>query len=198
VAELVPDVFDSDVGIETDVLQIGRTGFLWFEVAEVIPARDRALDEVRDEVVAAWTQAERGKRLDAAAEDMVAALRDGGDLATLASERGQEMQTAAGVKRSTSDGPLPAGAVSGAFSGPVGTVGSAAASDGSRVVYRVADVQVPAFFREQGEIASLDTRLAEALQASIIGQYVQERETALGVSVNQANVNRVIGTGQGG
>lgn len=57
---------------------------------------------------------------------------------------------------------------------------------------------MPAFFREQGEIASLDTRLAEALQASIIGQYVQERETALGVSVNQANVNRVIGTGQGG
>uniref|UniRef100_UPI003BA95598 peptidylprolyl isomerase n=1 Tax=Stappia sp. TaxID=1870903 RepID=UPI003BA95598 len=195
---LVSDVFDSDVGIETDVLQMGRTGFLWFEVSEVVPARDRSLDEVRDQVVAAWTEAERGKRLDAAAGEMVSALNDGGELAALAAERGTEVRTAEGVKRSTSGGPLPADAVSGVFSGPVGTVGRATASDGSRVVYRVADVQVPAFFREQGEIATLDTRLAEALQASIIGQYVQERETALGVSVNQANLNRVIGAGQGG
>ena len=49
-----------------------------------------------------------------------------------------------------------------------------------------------------GEIAALDDRLGEALQNSVLGEYVSERQATLGVSVNQANVNRVIGAGQGG
>lgn len=193
---LVSSVFESDVGIEADVLQMGRDGFLWFEVKSVIPARDRTLDEVRDAVVAAWTESERGRRLDAEADALLAALEGGGALAELAAARGLDVRTATGVRRAAG-GALPASALAGVFSGPAGTTGKASAPDGARIVYRVTGAQPPAFFREAGEIAALDERLAEALQGSLIAQYIRDRQDELGVSVNQTNVGRVIGAGQG-
>lgn len=195
VPELVGDVFESDIGVEADVLQLGRDGFMWFEVTKVTPARDRTLDEVRADVVAAWKEQERGKKLDAMAAEIETALKDGGAFDQIAAGKGLEVKTAQGVKRASTDTPLPQAAVSGAFTGPVGVSGAATGPDGTRYVYVVTDTSVPAFFREAGEIAALDQRLAQALQTSVIGQYVQEREKRLGVSFNQANINRVIGQG---
>jgi len=193
VDDLISDVFESDVGIEADPLQLGRSGFVWFEVAEVIPARDRTLDEVRDEVVGAWTQDRRDARLSDLAEETLQALESGTALADLAEENGLTVETQTGVLRSTQSDTLPAEAVAGAFSGPVGTTGSAARADGARIVYRVTDATAPAFFAEDAEVAALGERLSGALENSIIGQYVAEREAALGVSVNQANISRVLG-----
>ncbi|WP_349360530.1 SurA N-terminal domain-containing protein [Stappia sp.] len=193
VDDLISDVFESDVGIEADPLQLGRSGFVWFEVAEVIPARDRTLDEVREDVIAAWTQDRRDARLSELAEETLQALESGTALADLAEENGLTVETQTGVLRSTQSDTLPAEAVAGAFSGPVGTTGSAARADGARIVYRVTDATAPAFFAEDAEVAALGERLSGALENSIIGQYVAERETALGVSVNQANISRVLG-----
>jgi peptidyl-prolyl cis-trans isomerase D len=129
------------------------------------------------------------------AAEIETALKDGGAFDQIAAGKGLEVKTAQGVKRASTDTPLPQAAVSGAFTGPVGVSGAATGPDGTRYVYVVTDTSVPAFFREAGEIAALDQRLAQALQTSVIGQYVQEREKRLGVSFNQANINRVIGQG---
>jgi peptidyl-prolyl cis-trans isomerase D len=193
--DLISDVFESDVGIEADMLQLGRDGFLWFEVREVVPARDRTLDEVRQQVVDAWTAQQRTERLDALASSIVEEVRGGKSLQDVATERGLTVASASGIKRNGANGPLPASAIPAVFSGPVGTLGSAAREGDRRLVFRVTGASAPAFFREAGEIAALDQRLAEALQNSIIGQYVGEREARLGVSVNQANINRVLGQG---
>jgi peptidyl-prolyl cis-trans isomerase D len=192
--DLISDVFESDVGIEADMLQLGRDGFLWFEVREVIPARDRTLDEVRARASEAWIAEQRAERLDLLAAELLKEVEAGKTLEAIAGERNLEVATVSGLKRSTNDAAIPADAVAGAFAGPVGTTGSAA-RDEARFVYRVAAISTPAFFREAGEIAALDARLADALQNSVIGQYVGERETRLGVSVNQVNINRVIGQG---
>lgn len=193
--DLISDVFESDVGIEADMLQLGRTGFLWFEVREVTPARDRALDEVRTQAVEAWTQEQRAERLDALAAEIVKELDAGKTLEAIATERGLQVATQSGLKRTGENAAIPADALAGVFSGPVGTVGSASKAGAQRIVYTVTGISAPAFFREAGEIAALDTRLADALQNSVIGQYVGEREARLGVNVNQANINRVIGQG---
>ncbi|WP_029057111.1 peptidylprolyl isomerase [Stappia stellulata] len=197
-ADLVSDAFESDVGIETDPLQLGRTGFVWFEVTDVIPARDRTLDEVRDRVVAAWTREQRAERLDTMATEILSAIDAGTSLESVAQERGLEVATAEGLRRNAETDAFPAAAIEGVFSGPVGTTGRAARdSDGARIVFRVESVNSPAFFRQDGEIAALDERLGEALQNSVIGEYVSERQAALGVSVNQSNINLLIGQGGG-
>lgn len=195
VASLISEAFESDVGVEADPLQLGRTGFLWFEVKAVTPARDRELDEVRADVVAAWIEAERTKELQARAEAALAAIKGGKSLDEVATESETTVATATGVKRNGAHDTLPAEAVSSAFTGPVGTTGEAAGTDGTRVVFMVEAVSSPAFFREAGEITALDTRLSEALRDSVIGQYAGELQDKLGVTVNQTNIGRVIGQG---
>ncbi|MBL6432447.1 MAG: hypothetical protein HPM95_20710 [Alphaproteobacteria bacterium] len=197
-ADLISDTFESDVGIETDPLQLGRTGFVWFEVTEVVPARDRTLDEVREDVVAAWTAQQRSERLDTMAGETLSEVEDGKTLDVVAQERGLDVGTADGLRRNAQTDVFSTAAIEGVFSGPVGTTGMATRdSDGARIVFKVEAVNSPAFFREDGEIAALDDRLGEALQNSVLGEYVSERQATLGVSVNQANINLVIGQGGG-
>ncbi|MCA1241887.1 SurA N-terminal domain-containing protein [Stappia stellulata] len=197
-ADLISDTFESDVGIETDPLQLGRTGFVWFEVTDVVPARDRTLDEVREDVVAAWTAQQRSERLDTMAGEILSEVKDGKTLDVVAQERGLDVGTADGLRRNAQTDVFSAAAIEGVFSGPVGTTGMATRdSDGARIVFKVEAVNSPAFFREDGEIAALDDRLGEALQNSVLGEYVSERQATLGVSVNQANINLVIGQGGG-
>jgi peptidyl-prolyl cis-trans isomerase D len=125
-------------------------------------------------------------------------VEDGKTLEAVAEERGLEVGTAEGLRRNAQTDVFSATAIEGVFSGPVGTTGMAARdSDGARVVFKVETVNTPAFFREDGEIAALDDRLGEALQNSVLGEYVSERQATLGVSVNQANINLVIGQGGG-
>ena len=54
-AAVVKEAFESDVGVENSPVRGVGESWVFFDVLEIIPARDRTLDEVRDEVVAAWT-----------------------------------------------------------------------------------------------------------------------------------------------
>ncbi|MCG2601155.1 MAG: ShlB/FhaC/HecB family hemolysin secretion/activation protein, partial [Achromobacter sp.] len=44
--QLLSEAFQTDVGVENPPINIGATGFLFYEVEDIIPARDRTLDEV--------------------------------------------------------------------------------------------------------------------------------------------------------
>src|SRR5690606_28626167 len=68
-SDLISEVFESDVGVENDPLPLGARGFVWFEVTEVTPERDRTLDEVRDKVVERWQADQRKERLAQMAAD---------------------------------------------------------------------------------------------------------------------------------
>src|SRR5690606_22241044 len=74
--QLLSAAFETDEGVENAPLNFGSSGYLFYEVEEIIPARERTLDEVRDRVVADRTRAEVSKRLKAKAEEFAKALRD--------------------------------------------------------------------------------------------------------------------------
>src|SRR5690606_26897859 len=58
VRELIQEAFQTEVGVENSPIAIGSNGFLFYEVSEVIPARERTFEEVHDKVLADWTEAE--------------------------------------------------------------------------------------------------------------------------------------------
>src|SRR5690606_18847763 len=60
---LLREAFDTEVNVENPAISIGSMGFLYYEVEGVTPARERTLDEVRDQVVADWTSREADTRL---------------------------------------------------------------------------------------------------------------------------------------
>ncbi|MCK7611327.1 peptidylprolyl isomerase [Roseibium sediminicola] len=191
---LVAGTFDSDVGIENDVLQAGDQGFLWYEVTEVTPARDRTLDEVRQDVIDAWKQAELAKRLNDTAADLLARVDNGTPLFALAAETGLEVKNAQGLTRNTPSGDLGREAIGAVFSGPVGKAASTATADNSgRVVLKVSGASVPEFDPSSQQVAALEAQVSQQLQDTLLGQFVADRENKAGVEINNAGVGRVLG-----
>lgn len=194
---LVAGTFDSDIGIENDVLQFGDQGFLWYEVDKVIPERDRTIDEVQDDVVTAWKADEMTRRLDEKADGFLAKLNNGTSLENLAGEAGLDVRTQENIARNAPSGNLSQEALSDVFGGPVGTTAVTRSSDGNaRLVLKVSTVDVPAFDAASPAISALDEQLSQQMRDSLVGQFISDRENEAGVEINQAGVAQVIGLTQ--
>lgn len=196
-SNLLSEAFASDIGDEAPPVQVGSRGFLWYDVAEITPPRDRALDEVRDRVVADWKADQLGQRLDMRAEELASKLRDGADFATLAEAAELELQTSEPLTRQGGSEELSGQATNEAFGGPVGHVGTANGADDSRIVLQVMSVGTPAYFAESQDTQQLSAELAGMLQTSLINQFVSGVQNSIGVSVNQNALANAIGVSDG-
>ena len=194
---LVAGAFDSDVGIENDVLQIGDRGFLWYDIAKVVPARDRELDEVKSDVTAAWKADELTKRLDEKAADLLAQVETGAPLLAIAATKGLEVQSATDVVRNTPTDVLGSEALAAVFNGPVGTAASTSTADGlGRIVLKVKGSSTPTFDPSAPEVSALENQISQQMRDSLIGQYVSEQENLAGVEINSAGIAQVLGLNQ--
>src|SRR5262249_12200 len=75
--DLLTAAFGSDVGVDSEALQLPGGGFIWHDVTGVKPSRERSLDEVRAKVEERWRDEEVSKRLKAKAAEMVEKLKGG-------------------------------------------------------------------------------------------------------------------------
>ncbi len=204
VAELpkTPDViaaaFASDIGVDSDALQVPGGGFLWYDVAGITPSRERSLDEVKDQVATRWRDDEISKRLQAKTDEMVGKLKAGTALAQVASESGLAVATAADLQRRKAAGFVPAKVVDAVFKTAKGLPGSAEGeTQTQRFVYRVTDVIDPKLDMASPEAKQLSTSLQSSYADDIVGEYIARLEDSLGVTINQAAFNQVIGGGTG-
>ena len=86
--DVVSAAFSSDVGVDTEALQLPNGGYLYFDVTGVTPSRERTLEEVKDQVEARFRDDEVAKRLLAKANDIVGKLKAGTNFAQAAQEIG--------------------------------------------------------------------------------------------------------------
>lgn len=190
---LLAAVFESDVGIENDVLPFGDQGFLWYEVDNVIPERDQTLDEVREQVITAWKADQMNTRLSERAADIQARLEGGTPLETLAGEAELEVKRAENLARNAPAGDFGPDAVTAVFGGPVGTSAVATSAGGQRIVFKVAEVSVPDFDATSSANATLNDQLSQQMSDSLLGQFITDRQNEAGVEVNQAGISQAIG-----
>lgn len=182
--ELLATAFASDVGIQEPPLSIGSAGYVWFEVLNVEEARDRTLDEVRDEVVEDWRQDQIAAALSARAEELEARLREGGSLEAIAADLGTRMQTEYGLQRNSDDPMFGGEAIEAAFAGPRGHIDVApTAENASRLIMQVAEIATAA-----GESLPEQEREALAAQTSggILDELVMRLQREYLVSINRA------------
>ncbi|WKL30059.1 SurA N-terminal domain-containing protein [Sinorhizobium meliloti] len=184
---LLQEVFKADVGTDTLAVNIGRDGSAWFDVEEIIPARDRTLDEVRDEVAADWTAEQQRAALAAKAKELKERIEKGAKLADIASELGLVVETKTGLTRATNDATLSPAAVIAAFGGPNGHVANAPGIGGDgQVLMQVTAVEekapADALDNDSGQIEAI----ARASGDDILDQMVSTLQTAYGVSINQS------------
>ena len=180
--DLLGAAFEAEPGAENPPLQPATGGFVWFEVADVDPARPRTLNEVRDRVVADLEARRRSERVAALARDMETQLRDGADLAVLAEQLGVGVETAFAVRRDGGEGLSPAAAVA-AFGGAQGHVALVPEPDGSSYVLLRVDAVV-----DDAAQAAVEP---DVIEEDILQQFVNDLERRYRPTYNAALAERV-------
>lgn len=191
-ATLLNELYQSDVGVENNPVQIDGGGYVWFDVTKVDPARARTFEEAKDDVLARWRLEEARKRLDAKVEAALKDLRAGTlKLAALAAREGLEVQQAFQVDRR--GGALGASVGSQIFAAPKGAFGSAPDNDDGRVVFEVNAIETPAFDPQSPAAQALTKRVAEMIENDLASQYVLRLQNDLGASVNNQALANALG-----
>lgn len=183
---LLEEAFKADAGAETLPVNLGRDGYVWFDVEEITPARDRTLEEAREKVVADWTAEQQRTQLAAKATELKARLEKGETLAAIATELGIAVETKTGLRRGAEDAALSPAAVAAAFSGPNELVANAPGVGGEgQILLKVTAVDDS----NPGDVLDNDARqidaMAEASGDDILDQMVSELQKGYGVSINQ-------------
>jgi peptidyl-prolyl cis-trans isomerase D len=190
---LLTAAFESDVGLENDPLTTADGGYLWYEVTEVVPARDQTLDEVREAVTTAWREQKTSEALVDKAASLSARITAGETMEAIAAELGITVQTATGLTRYGQATGLSNAARDNAFTGEAGHTAIAPGSTtGTQIVLRVDSVSVPPpAAPSEDEMASV----ADEIATDIMQQYLAYLQTQHGVTVNQNLIETIINTG---
>jgi len=186
--------FGSDVGVDTEALQLPNGGYLYYDVIGVTPARDRALDEVRDQVAARWRDDEIAKRLQAKADDLLGKLKAGTPLAQLAAENKLKVDAVKNLQRGQPAPNTPAKLVDAVFKTAKDAAATAEGNAATeRYLFRVVEVTLPTFDPEAPQGKQLATTLQNSIADDLIGEYIARLEADFGVTINQAAMNQVVG-----
>ncbi|MGO4715702.1 SurA N-terminal domain-containing protein [Bradyrhizobium sp. 2TAF24] len=183
--DLVSAAFASNVNVENDPQQYNG-GYLWYDVLDVTPSRDRTLDEVKAEVETRWKDDQIASRLRDKAKDMVAKLEGGATLADQATASGVKVETSAPLKRDARSEGVPATLAEAAFRTAKDGYGqSPGASSTEIIVYRVTAIGVPTLDLAADDLKKMKDGLRQTLADEQIGQYIARLQTDLGVTINQ-------------
>jgi len=165
---LLKAAFQSAVGVDNDPL-FDAEGYLWYHVENVIPARNKTLDEVRPEAVQAWKEAQAQRLLDEQLDAWQTQLQQGQNLAQLGAQNQLLVESVGGLQRGSVNAILGREANAAVFATFEGGYGAAPGPDGlSRLLFQVTGSADPVS-------TSRDT-LPESEQAAIRAQFVRDME----------------------
>jgi len=189
---LLASAFSTEPGVEVDPLQFDG-GYIWFEVTDVTPSRERTLDEAKAQVEQRWRDDEVANRLKTLAADIVAKVQAGSSLAEAAGPE-RKIGTAADLTRTKPSATITPNVLEQVFRTPKG--GAAAtqgASPTEQIVFRVMDVVVPPFDAAAPDIKQTEQGLKTALSDGVIGEYVAKLQSEIGVTINQSALRQATG-----
>ncbi len=191
--DLLAAAFETEANIENAPLTIGSSGFLFFEVEGVTPARERTLDEVRDRVVADWIAQETSSRLKARADELAKRIADGTELDAIATELTTEKQTKRGVRREADDPDFGKEGVAVTFGVAQGGSGVFPAPAGDAyVLFKVTEVFEPAGADAGSVPEDAQAQFASGLADDLLDQLVANLEAQYDVEVNYDAVQQAL------
>lgn len=180
---LLARVFDTDIGVESAPLNIGSEGFLWYEVQDIIPDRDRTLDEVRGRVITDWKNEQTAQALGSLATGLQQRLEDGEALADIASELGLSVETKYDLSRNDPDAVFGNAALATVFSGPEGLVAVADDAGGqSKILMQINEVTAPDM---SGDLTqTVAASVSQSMGNDLLNQAVGLMQAEFGLSYN--------------
>ena len=191
--DVISAAFATDVGVDNDPIEADG-GYVWYDVTDITPARDRTLDEVKSQVEEHWRDDEIASRLKAKAADILDKLKNGNALDAIAAANGLKVETAGDLKRGTAGGAISAKMIDTVFHTAKDAFGSAEGDKPTQwIVFRVSDVKTPSLDPNSPAGKNLDQMLQRQSSDDVFGQYVAWVEAYLGTTINQAALAQAVG-----
>ncbi|MBC8130021.1 MAG: peptidyl-prolyl cis-trans isomerase, partial [Rhizobiaceae bacterium] len=167
--EVLAGAFQTEVGFENPPIGLPDNGYLFYDVTKIDPARERTLDEVREQVLADWKRTEAARLLAERTNALKRRREAGETLDAIAASEGLTKDVANAITRITGTAQLGQAGVTAAYSGPSGTIATATAGDAtSRLLLDVTDVSAP-----MDPVADLGPAEVEQLSTMIRTDFLQ-------------------------
>lgn len=170
--ELLTAAFQADVGADNLPIDLPGNGFIFYDVTDIKPERERGLDEVKDRVLAEWKSVEAQRRLSERAEGLKKRLDAGETLDGLAASEKLTKGLAPSITRRSGVADLGDEGVRAAFAGKEDVSATVTAPDGtSKLLIKVTSVAAP-LDPLAGVTAAQRDRLGRLLQSDLVQSYV--------------------------
>jgi len=187
--------FESPKG-ETSLLEETEDGsYFVLRVDEVTPSRIQSVDEVRDELIAAWRADKRRELAKARAQELLEERQRGAPFEEVAADAGLEPVAIGPLKR-TAGGPaqgVAQAAVRALFSVPPGEVADEVVSLGEGFAVVRTDEVIEADPADAPEgVARLRDELRGDMRADLLAQFERSLREAYPVEIDMAEVNRLM------
>lgn len=201
--QLLRVAFESQPGDDTRELPVGDDGFLWYEVEEITPTRQKELKEVDSDVRTAWVTQETNAKVLEVAEGVAERIRKGDDMNVVLAESlpadsigsSVKFETSTPLTRNAQEAKIGNNAISEGFGAKKGDIKVAQATGGNVIVLRVAEVQEPEDKTvPANEIEQLNTAAAD----DVLNQVIQDMQSRLDVTVSPGGIEAAFNTYGGG
>jgi peptidyl-prolyl cis-trans isomerase D len=189
---VVKAAFASDIGVDNESLR-ANGGYVWYDVTGIEPAREKTLDEVREQVAAQWREDQVAQRLAEKARELTERLQKGEAIEAVAQSVGAPVKNATDIARNAAKDDLTSEAVGRVFSIPVGQAGNAANGTGGRAVFKVTGATVSPFVTTTQEAQNVENQLRNGMGDDLINQYTAQIRQDLGVTINQQALRQATG-----
>jgi peptidyl-prolyl cis-trans isomerase D len=194
--ELLAAIFNSDVGADSEPVQVQGGGFVWFDVVSVTRSRERNLDEVKAQVETRWKNDEIAARLKTKADEMVAAIKSGTPIAKVAADNQLKVESVADLQRNEPKPPVSGAALQEIFQLAKGAPGTAEGdAPATRLVFVVTAIEEPKLEANAPEASQIAQTLERSYTEDMLAQYVAKLESEIGVYINQGALQQIVGGG---
>jgi peptidyl-prolyl cis-trans isomerase D len=192
--EFLGQVFKSDVGTEGDPFRSNDGHYYIVKVEGVIPQKLKPLDAVRAQALDAWTQDQRVQKLAAKADEIAKNANAGGNLTQIASQYHAILASSPALIREQPSSVMSADFMTKVFAVPGGRTVAGTAADGkSFIVARVTGVFHPPMVAGDPQLIAFAQSLGRQISGDIQAGMSKSARVAQGATINQAQVDRVLG-----
>jgi peptidyl-prolyl cis-trans isomerase D len=185
---VIQEAFQSEQGIDNEPIQLANQNWVWFEVEQIIPERERPLVEVRKQVEDQWLSSQQRVMLSEKARAFLEEIKKGKPFSTLAHDLQLTVKSTASFKRDGKPTDFSPSAVSSAFRIAVNGADTGLASNNKdRLLFIVKKDITPAPTQKDDKLIK---SINESLQEEALYEYIAAVQQSLKLSVNKELAER--------
>jgi peptidyl-prolyl cis-trans isomerase D len=181
----VTTAFDTEEGTESTLTEAGTDGYFVLRVDKVTAPALRPLEEVKNDVLAAWRAEQRREAAEETAKKLLETIKGGADPATVAAAGKFTFKTTEPFVRGPGGSPdLPVDVVAALFDAKIGEAAMGRTPEGFQVA-RLKDVQSVDPGADKDGVEALRQQVLQSLQGDILVQYAGALRQRHPVVVNE-------------